>query len=61
LLAPLAYTEMVMATAAGWWFFGDLPDRWTFVGVAILISCAIYISVRERANHIPALREFEQP
>lgn len=61
LLAPLAYTEMVMATAAGWWFFGDLPDRWTLLGVAILISCAIYISVRERVNQIPTLREFEQP
>lgn len=49
LLAPLAYTEIVMATVAGWWFFGDLPDGWTFVGVAILIGSAIYISARERA------------
>jgi len=49
LLAPLAYTEIVMATVLGWWFFGDLPDGWTFVGVAILIGSAIYISARERA------------
>lgn len=48
LLAPLAYTEMVTSTLLGWWIFGDLPDRWTFLGVAILIGCAIYISVRER-------------
>ena len=48
LLAPLAYTEMVMATFVGWWFFGDFPDGWTFAGVAILIACATYISVRER-------------
>ena len=48
LLAPLAYTEMVMATFLGWWFFGDFPDGWTFAGVAILIACATYISVRER-------------
>ncbi len=48
LLAPLAYTEMITSVALGWWFFGDFPDAWTFVGVAILISCAIYISVRER-------------
>ncbi|MFZ1469094.1 MAG: DMT family transporter [Paracoccaceae bacterium] len=48
LLAPLAFTEMVMATVVGWWFFNDLPDRWTGVGVAILIGSAIYISVRER-------------
>lgn len=48
LLAPLAYTEMITAVIAGWFFFGDFPDRWTFAGVAILIACAIYISWRER-------------
>jgi drug/metabolite transporter (DMT)-like permease len=50
LLAPLAYTEMVTSTLMGLIFFGDFPDTWTFVGVAILISCAIYISMRERAQ-----------
>ncbi len=48
LLAPLAFTEIVMATILGWWFFADLPDRWTVLGVTILISSAIYISIRER-------------
>lgn len=48
LLAPLAYTEMVTSVALGWLFFGDFPDGWTFVGVAVLISCALYISMRER-------------
>lgn len=48
LLAPLAYTEMIMAVAVGWWFFGDFPDLWTFVGVGVLIGCALYISARER-------------
>ena len=61
LLAPLAYTEMIMATLAGWWFFGEMPDGWTFFGVAILIACAIYISVRERVRRVPVAREFEQP
>jgi drug/metabolite transporter (DMT)-like permease len=49
LLAPLGYTEMINAVLAGWYFFSDFPDRWTFVGVAILIACAIYISYRERS------------
>jgi drug/metabolite transporter (DMT)-like permease len=49
LLAPLAYTEMITSTLLGWIFFQDFPDRWTFVGVAVLISCAVYISMRERA------------
>lgn len=48
LLAPLAFTEIIMATILGWWFFGDLPDRWTVLGVTILIASAVYISVRER-------------
>jgi drug/metabolite transporter (DMT)-like permease len=48
LLAPLAFTEIIVAVAVGWWFFGDLPDAWTLVGVAVLIGSAIYISLRER-------------
>lgn len=61
LLAPLAYTEMIMATVAGWYFFGDFPDVWTFVGVGILIVCAIYISWRERVRQVEPIRDFEQP
>ncbi|MGL4321274.1 MAG: DMT family transporter [Paracoccaceae bacterium] len=52
LLAPLAYTEMIGAVAVGWAFFGDFPDGWTFVGVAVLIASAIYISARERKRGI---------
>ena len=51
LLSPFNYTEMIMAVAAGWYFFGDFPDKWTFVGVIILIASAIYISWREHINH----------
>jgi drug/metabolite transporter (DMT)-like permease len=54
LLAPFAYAEMIMAVVAGWYFFGDFPDRWTFLGVGILISCALYISYRERVRKLPA-------
>jgi drug/metabolite transporter (DMT)-like permease len=52
LLAPLGYTEMITAVLAGWYFFGNFPDGWTFVGVAILIACAIYISYRERVKSV---------
>jgi drug/metabolite transporter (DMT)-like permease len=52
LLAPLGYTEMINAVLAGWYFFGNFPDGWTFVGVAVLIACAIYISYRERVKSI---------
>ena len=53
LLAPLAYTEMITSVLMGYIFFGDFPDGWTFVGVAILIASAAYISVRERTRKLP--------
>jgi drug/metabolite transporter (DMT)-like permease len=36
LLAPLSYTQLVWATLAGWWVFGDAPDGWTLLGAAII-------------------------
>jgi drug/metabolite transporter (DMT)-like permease len=53
LLAPLSYAEMIMAVIGGWWFFGDFPDGWTFLGVGILIASAVYISYRERVRKVP--------
>ena len=49
--------EMITAVIAGWYFFGDFPDAWTFVGVSILIACAIYISLRERSKKAPLTPE----
>ncbi|GLS87892.1 DMT transporter permease [Cypionkella aquatica] len=59
LLAPLAYTEMIVATAAGWYFFKDFPDAMTFLGVAVLIACALYITLTERSRPTP--EAIEQP
>lgn len=47
-LAPLAYLEMIGATAVGYVLFRQLPDRWTVLGVLILIGSAIFISLHER-------------
>lgn len=47
LLAPFAYSEMISGTLIGLWWFGDLPDLWTFAGAAILIASGLYISWSE--------------
>lgn len=52
-LAPFGYAEMIMATVVGYIGFGDIPDRWTILGVAILIASGLYISMRERVRHAP--------
>lgn len=49
LLAPLAYSEMIMATLLGWLVFGDFPDGYTFAGVAILLAAALILALPARA------------
>jgi len=47
-LAPFSYFEIVSATILGFIFFGNFPDRFTWLGVAVIVSAGIYISIRER-------------
>jgi drug/metabolite transporter (DMT)-like permease len=48
LLAPFGYFEIVAATIIGLTVFGDFPDAWSWVGIAIIVASGIYISLRER-------------
>ncbi len=48
LLAPCGYTEIVMATIIGYVFFGELPDRWTWLGIAMIVATAVYLSLPRR-------------
>ncbi|UCH73127.1 MAG: DMT family transporter [Rhodospirillales bacterium] len=50
LLAPYSYSEIVMATAVGWFVFSDFPDRWTWAGIIVIVASGIYISWRERKH-----------
>ena len=48
LLAPFAYYEIIMAVVVGFVMFGQLPDRYTWLGIAVLSASGLYISLRER-------------
>lgn len=48
LVAPLSYTEMISSVMVGWWFFAELPDGLTLAGTAVLIGCALFISLQSR-------------
>jgi drug/metabolite transporter (DMT)-like permease len=49
-LAPLGYTEIIPNVIIGYYFFGNFPDNWTFLGLSIIILSGIYISRREIAS-----------
>ena len=49
LLASFDYTTLVWATLYGFFLFGDLPDGWTILGAAIIVSSGLYLVKRERS------------
>ena len=49
-LAPLGYFEIVTNVIIGYYFFGDFPNKWIWLGLVFIISSGIYIFVRERAK-----------
>jgi drug/metabolite transporter (DMT)-like permease len=56
LLAPFIYAELITATFVGYYFFGDLPDAYTWTGIAILVASGLYISYRERHRGLRRVR-----
>ncbi len=46
-LAPLGYFEIVTNVMLGYYFFGDFPHYWTWVGLIIIVLSGVYISLRE--------------
>ena len=48
-LAPFSYFEIVTNIIIGYYFFGDFPDSWTFLGLAIIVISGIYIYQREQS------------
>ena len=49
-LAPFGYFEIITTIILGYYFFGDFPNIWTFLGLFIIISSGIYIFKRELSH-----------
>ena len=49
-LAPLGYFEIVTNILLGYYFFGDFPHYWTWVGLAIIVCSGVYISIRDKSE-----------
>lgn len=37
------YTAIIWAALGGWYFWGEIPDRFTFVGAALIIAAGLYV------------------
>ena len=43
-LAPLGYTEIIPNILIGFYFFNEIPDNWTYLGLFIIVLSGLYIS-----------------
>ena len=46
-IATLVYLQIIWAVAAGWGFFGQLPDAVTFAGITVITLSGIAVAVFE--------------
>jgi len=46
-IAPTAYVQIISATVFGYVVFGDFPNLMTWIGIAIIVACGIYVFHRE--------------
>lgn len=48
LLAPFVYSQLLWVMLLGWFVFGDFPDGWSMVGMAVIVASGLYIANRQR-------------
>lgn len=49
-LAPFSYSQLIWVAAIGFFAFGDFPDAWSLLGIAILVASGIYIASHQRRS-----------
>ena len=48
LLTPFTYLQIIWATGYGYRVFGQLPDRWSAVGMAVIVGSGLWLALQER-------------
>ena len=46
-LAPVSFVQLVWVVILGYLVFGDFPDKFTFLGAAIVVGSSGYVFYRE--------------
>ncbi len=54
ILAPFEYTALIGAAVAGYWIWGEVPDRWVILGGLVIISSGLFVVYREVGNVLSA-------
>ncbi|MCP9222342.1 DMT family transporter [Erythrobacter sp. LQ02-29] len=55
-IAPMTYVQLLVASALGWWWFGDRPDIVTYAGALVIIMAGLYLWYAGRQRQRAARR-----
>ena len=65
IIAPMQYSQIIWAALLGALVFGETPDRFTWIGVGVIVLAGVYVVLREsiggRSVNTPVLRTRSRP
>ena len=50
IISPFEYSILVWASLNGWFFFDEIPNQRTIVGMILIVCGGVYIFIREKAK-----------
>ena len=56
-ISPFEYSILIWASLSGWFFFNEIPNINTVIGMILIVSGGIYIFIREKAQDQSILTE----
>ncbi len=56
-VSPFEYSILLWSTLSGWYFFNEIPDLKTLIGMILIVCGGIYIFIREKIQDQPIVTE----
>ena len=56
-ISPYEYSILVWSSLSGWYFFNEIPDLKTIIGIILIVFGGIYIFIREKVKEQPIVTE----
>lgn len=60
MIAPMQYSQIIWGATFGFLIFSETPDRFTWIGAAVIIAAGLYVVIREsfggRSTNTPVLK-----
>ena len=56
-VSPFEYSILLWSSLSGWYFFNEVPDLKTLIGMVLIVCGGIYIFIREKVQDQPIVTE----